>query len=146
MNPLKAMGFYWNVIILLRWTLTSIILVLLRDFYCLQIQSFFLISFVTQVAIVSGRPMDGEFENEIALFNEVMVCGYLYIMMTLTDFNHEQHLRNECSICLAVIVLLSASLNFLKFLVLISKALYSTLKLRYLKYKQNQLLALHTLN
>jgi len=42
--------------------------------------------------------MDGEFENEIALFNEIMVCGYLYIMMTLTDFNHNQYLRNECSI------------------------------------------------
>ena len=90
--------------------------------------------------------MDGEFENEIALFNEIMVCGYLYIMMTLTDFNHNQYLRNECSIWLAVIVLLSASLNFVKFLVLISKALYSTLKLRYLKYKQDQLLALHKLN
>jgi hypothetical protein len=140
------MGLYWNVIVLLRWTLTSIILVLLRDFYCLQIQSFFLISLFTQVAIVSGRPMDGEFENEIALFNEVMVCFYLYIMMTLTDFNHDQYLRNECSICLAVIVLLSASLNFVKFLVLISKALYSTLKIRYLKYKQDQLIALHKLN
>lgn len=136
------MGLYWNVIVLLRWTLTSIILVLLRDYYCLQIQSFFLISISTQVAIVLGRPMDGEYENEIALFNEVMVSAYLYLMMTLTDFNHEQYLRNECSICLAVIVLLSSSLNFLKFLVLISKALYWTLKLRYLKYKRNQLLAL----
>ena len=79
--------------------------------------------------------MDGAYENETSLFNEVMVCAYLYIMITLTDFNHEQNLREECSIALAVIVMLSGSINFLKFLVLISKALYNTLKFKYLKYK-----------
>ena len=82
--------------------------------------------------------MDGAYENETSLFNEVMVCAYLYIMMTLTDFNHGQNLREECSVALAVIVLLSATLNFVKFLMLISKALYHTLKIKYLKYKLDQ--------
>lgn len=132
----KFFGSYWNVIILIRWTLTSIIMVLLRDYYYFQIQSLLLISIFTQIEIIVGRPMAGNYENEIALFNEAMVCVYLYLMMTLTDFNHDQHFRLECSLSLAVIVLLSAGVNFIKFAVLLSKEIYRTVKIKYYQYRR----------
>jgi hypothetical protein len=83
--------------------------------------------------IILGKPLDGQFENEIGIFNEVMVCIYLYSMITLTDYNHKNSKREESSTFLAFIVLLSAGMNFLKFLVLLSKALCRKTYLLYLR-------------
>ncbi len=46
-NTEKTLGLYWNAIVLIRWTLTSVIMVMLRDFYSLQICSLLLISYIT---------------------------------------------------------------------------------------------------
>jgi len=85
--------------------------------------------------IIAGRPLDGLYENEIAIFNEVMVCIYLYAMITLTDYNYTNSKRAESSTFLAFIVLLSAGMNFLKFLLLLSKALCRKAYLIYLRKK-----------
>jgi hypothetical protein len=120
MNSHKALGIYWTSIVLTRWTLTSVIMVLLRDYYSLQICSLLLVSYITQIMIIAGRPLEGQYENEIAVFNEAMVCIYLYFMITLTDYNYLGALKDQYSFCLALVVLLSAGMNFLKFVFLLS--------------------------
>ncbi len=139
MNTQKYLGFYWNICVLIRWTITSFILVILKDYYALQLQSLLLVSLVTQIAIINGKPLDGPYENEIALFNEAMVCFYIYLVITLTDFNYMQTMREKCSIALAIIVLLSASVNFLKFIVLLSGALHKKLRKKYMLWKIGQI-------
>ena len=58
-NTEKQLGAYWNVIVLLRWTLTSVIMVMLRDFYALQICSLLLLSYTIQLMVVLGKPLEG---------------------------------------------------------------------------------------
>jgi hypothetical protein len=36
--------------------------------------------------MVIGKPYDDKLENQISLFNEVMVSAYLYVLMMLTDY------------------------------------------------------------
>jgi hypothetical protein len=124
---------YWNSIVLIRWSLTSAIMVVLRDFYSLQICSLLILSYTIQIMIILGKPLEGQYENEIGIFNEVMVCIYLYSMITLTDYNYQNSKRDESSTFLAFIVLFSAGMNFLKFLLLLSKALCRKTYLLYLR-------------
>ncbi len=108
-------------------------MVILRDYYALQICSLLIISYLIQIMIITYRPLDGQYENEIGIFNEVMVCIYLYAMITLTDYNYKSSKRDSSSTFLAYIVLLSAGMNFIKFLLLLSKALCRKTYLLYLR-------------
>lgn len=80
-------GTYWNILVLLRWSVTVFVMVLLRDYYTLQILSLLLISFIIQALLVSSNPFSDLVDTRMALFNEVMVSLYLYVMLNLTDFS-----------------------------------------------------------
>jgi hypothetical protein len=77
---------FWSPIVLLRWTATMLIMTLLRDNFYLQIFLLLAISIVFQAMIISSKPLLDKLDNNMLLFNEVMVTIYLYNLLSLTDF------------------------------------------------------------
>ena len=73
LNLYSFIGVYWNIIVIIRWSITITILVSLRDYVSLQLISLRLTSFAVMLLIVTGRPYDNMTDNCMALFNEVMV-------------------------------------------------------------------------
>ncbi|TNV71996.1 hypothetical protein FGO68_gene11009 [Halteria grandinella] len=99
---------------MIRWLLTSIILVVLRDHSTTQIFLLLIISALSQWYLIYVRPLDTRLENTISLFNELMVSLYLYVLISLTDYNDT--LRDQAGAALLYIVLISFLANFLKLL------------------------------
>jgi Fe2+ transport system protein B len=95
LNLKNNIGVYWNLLILIRWSLTNTILIILRDHNYGQILCLLVFSLVYQVLMVFGKPYNDKIENQISLFNEVMVSAYLYVLMMLTDYLGENTYRVE---------------------------------------------------
>ncbi len=119
LNTNTAIGSYWNVITLVRWLWTTIVLIFLRDHSEFQIIFLLITSIVFQCLIILGQPMPSPIENKVSVFNEVMVSLYLYTLMDLTDFFGENKHREEAGYILVSIILLSVLINFIKFFVLV---------------------------
>ncbi len=64
------------------------------------------------------------------LFNEVMVTVYLYVLISLTDYNDDADLFENCGIALLSVVLFSFAVNFIKFLYFILREIYRKIKKR----------------
>ncbi len=114
--------------VLIRWSAVSQILVILRNNPTLQIQSNILISWLFMMLIIFGSPLEDSFENKMLIFNETMVAMYLYILTTLTDFNDDAELFDNCGIALLSIVIISFSVNFLKFVYYMLRDIYYRIK------------------
>ena len=71
-------GLYWNSLVLMRWTITIIILVCLRNYVQFQIMTLLMLTFLFQTLLVLGKPNIEPLENYISFFNEIMVSLYLY--------------------------------------------------------------------
>ena len=82
-------GLFWKIFLLLRWIHTILILILLRDYFALQILSLWLSSLFFQALQVSTDPLSCRLEHTLTLFNELMVTVYLYLLLCLTDFTPE---------------------------------------------------------
>lgn len=95
LNLNTNIGVYWNLLILIRWSLTNTILILLRDHNYAEILFLLLISYIYQIFIIIGQPYYEKLDNKISLFNEVMVSVYLYVLMMLTDYLGENEYRSE---------------------------------------------------
>jgi hypothetical protein len=54
-----------------------------------------MISVAFQALIVNYKPLEDPLDLKFAMFNELMVSVYLYIMICLTDFIGENPLRDE---------------------------------------------------
>ena len=80
-------GTYWNVIQLTRWSATSVILVVLRDYCSLQLMILLALSMMIQILVLATYPLKTKSDNWNLLFNEIMVSAYLYVLLSLTDFN-----------------------------------------------------------
>ncbi len=87
-NVKKIAGQYWNVIILMRWSITITVLVCLRNLPDYQIIILLILSIFIECLSVRYKPLSDPLENKISLFNEFMVSIYLYLLLGLTDFNH----------------------------------------------------------
>jgi hypothetical protein len=74
-----------------------------------------------------GKPLDDYFENSMLLFNEIMVSVYLYVLLSLTDYNDDADLFENCGIALLSVVMLSFAVNFLKFVYFALRAIYRRL-------------------
>jgi hypothetical protein len=62
------------------------------------------------------------------LFNEIMVSVYLYVLISLTDYNDDADLFENCGLALLTIVMISLAVNFLKFLYFSLRGIYRKLK------------------
>ena len=116
LNLRTTAGKYWNVITLMRWNVLSVVLVVLRDHFEMQIIALLVMSVVTQVIIIRGRPMEDTGEHRMSIFNEIMVTLYLYLLVSLTDYNGENPLREQCGVVLLGVVLSAIGVNLLVFL------------------------------
>lgn len=110
----STIGRYWMAITLLRWASLCIIIVTLRDLPALQIMVLILQSFMIQILLLWGKPLDESLENKIALFNEAMATTYLLVCLSLTEFQNGGH--HESALALVAIVLFTILINVLKFL------------------------------
>lgn len=71
--------------------------------------------------------MPDKTDNNLSLFNEVMVSAYLYVLLQLTDFFGENLKREQSGFVLVGIVFLSVIINFGKFFYSVSKEIRSLL-------------------
>jgi hypothetical protein len=126
LNTQATAGLYWQPITLIRWTLTNIVLVFLRDHYAVQIISFLIISVVAQALILSAQPFDSALDNRMNLFIEICVSFYLYAQLALTDFMGDNTLRDSLGWFLACLIISVVTINLL---VLCLKVLFGLVKL-----------------
>ena len=77
---------------MLRWFLTSLILVTLPDHSLLQVLLIQSLSLSTQILLISSRPVPS---LALYLFNELLISLYLYLMLPLTQFEFESGLLNR---------------------------------------------------
>ena len=82
----SLVGSYWNIIILVRWKMTNAVMLLISNYPAFQTQLLLVISVGFQCMILGGRPFIQLYDNLLALFNELMVSTYLYLLLLLTDF------------------------------------------------------------
>jgi hypothetical protein len=87
LNLRTRIGRYWNTLVLARWGITIYILIVLREASEVQIGLLLIISVLFQTLLLFGHPWEDEVEHRLSLFNEVMVSLYLYLLLTLTDYN-----------------------------------------------------------
>ena len=82
-----ATGTYWKVLILLRWTLVSSVLVFLRNNSDFQIIINLILSGLYTYLMLNNPPYSDPRQNKIMLFNELMTSAYIYTLFAMTDFN-----------------------------------------------------------
>jgi hypothetical protein len=87
-----------------------------------------MISWLFQIIILKGKPLESKFENNMLLFNELMVSIYLYVLISITDFNDDADLFENCGIALLTIVMIAFAVNFIKFLFFFLRDLYRKIK------------------
>ncbi len=107
------LSFFWKPLTLLRWVVTLVILLVLRDYPEFQIVFLIFASFIFQMLLILIKPL---IDNHIALFNEVMVSTYLYTLMLLTDMMGDNSHRDSIGLALTLIIVITVAVNLLKFL------------------------------
>ena len=95
LNTQTRVGRYWNPLTFVRWTVTSMVLVRLRDHSVMQILILLVISAIFQILILKARPLNELWDRGMALLIEATVSIYLYTLLSLTDFMGENTLRVE---------------------------------------------------
>lgn len=91
----NAIAAFWNLLTLIRWTLTTAILIFLKDLDEFQILSMLIISVIYSALLIRGKPFDDSFDNKMSLFTECIVSVYLYMLLCLTDFTGQGDLIRE---------------------------------------------------
>lgn len=100
-----------------------LVLVVLRDFYALQLMLLYVLSLISQYLLVHVKPMKNVSENYLGVFNEFTVQIYIYLMIALSEYNGVNQYREEIGFGLVAIILVSLSINVLKFLTQLVTAL-----------------------
>jgi hypothetical protein len=124
----RPFAVYYHPFILTRWLLTVLTLIILRDFYSLQLILFYMFSLFTQYLLIHLKPMKEMNENYFGVFNEFMVQLYIYLMIALTQFNGSNKARSELGLGLVAIIILSLAVNIGKFIISLCSALIKKCK------------------
>jgi hypothetical protein len=82
------------------------------------------ISVIVQVLIIVGKPLPSASDNKMIFFSELLVSLYLYLLLSLTDYNMNIEVRNECGLAMLSIVLIGFIVNILSFLANVSFMIY----------------------
>ncbi|TNV87059.1 hypothetical protein FGO68_gene16087 [Halteria grandinella] len=121
---------YWNLLVLLRWSMTVFIIVVMRDSSLYQILSLLVINLLYTSLLVYARPFSESCKNTVAILNEGLISIYLYLLMSLTDFNQSKKFRDKIGNGLLYIMLTSLVMNLLNSLVNICVMCYNRIKYR----------------
>ncbi len=105
-------GGYWKLLTLIRWTLTAIILIFLRDYNSFQLITLLIISVIYSCLLIAGKPFKNNLKNKVYIFTECIVSIYLYILMCLTDFMGEISIRELLALGLLAAIGLTILVNF----------------------------------
>jgi hypothetical protein len=116
---------------MLRWQLTTAILILLREFTGVQIMLLTIISIVNQILIIYGKPFELKTDNYMSLFNEFMVSIYIYGLILLTDFQSSRMNKDSLALILLYVISITLGVNCLKFLFLVGRDLLVLWRIRW---------------
>ena len=118
-NTATVTGKYWQVIVNLRWIITNAVMVSLREWYVFQIQILLILSIIAQCLMILGHPLKSHFDNYFSLVLEFGVSCYLYVLLSLSDFQgvNNTDLRDRQGWALAILTMLVVGTNTLIFLV-----------------------------
>jgi len=111
LNTETFFGRYWNPLTLIRWALTNLAMVFLRDFCVAQIFLLLATSVFFQMVLVNARPMTDKWDQRMTLMIEGSVSLYLYALLALTDFMGENTLRPELGWFLMVLTASVTGIN-----------------------------------
>lgn len=134
LNAKRTVGLYWQPITLMRWTLTNMILVFLRENYVAQIISFLLLSIFFQALILRAKPFDTPLDNKMNLWIEICVSLYLYAQIALTDFMGENTLRDSLGWFLACLIISVVTINIVVLCFKVLAGIFKLIKRVLIKY------------
>jgi hypothetical protein len=101
---------------LARWTVTTAILIVVKDHNEFQILSLLITSILYSALLIAGRPFEEPLDNKMSLFTEGMVSVYLYLLLCLTNFSGQADLiREPLALMLVYAIGLSVLVNLLNF-------------------------------
>jgi hypothetical protein len=87
LNPKNGiLASLWNIIILVKWAMTIIILIFLREYPGIEVVLLLYIQIVYQALFVWAKPFEDKSSYILTLVNESMITFYLYATLSLTDF------------------------------------------------------------
>lgn len=109
-------GRYWNPLTLIRWAITNLIMIFLRDHCAAQIFILLAISVIFQILLLCSKPMADKWDHRMAVMIEASISIYLYALLSLTDFMGENTLRKELGLALAILTGIVIVTNVLIFL------------------------------
>ena len=121
-------GTYWNLILLARWSLTSLVLVALRDYCVFQILILLSLSIAVQIFLCVSEPLKDRTDKLFSMFNEIMVSANLYVLLTLTDYNTQLDYRENCGIILILLIGLAFTVNLARTLVMMTVTAYREIR------------------
>jgi hypothetical protein len=110
----NSVGRFWKPIQNVRWIITITVLIVLRDSYSLQICLLLALSWVFSALLIGFKPFESPLDVKLAIFNELMVSVYLYLMLCLTDSHGESGLRDTFGYILLYLVMGTVGVNFVK--------------------------------
>ena len=111
LNTDTLAGRYWNPLNLIRWAITNIIMIFLRDHCVAQIFVLMVISVIFQIILLGSKPMTDKFNHRMTVLIEASVSIYLYTLLSLTDFSGENKLRTELGWILAMLTGIIIGIN-----------------------------------
>jgi hypothetical protein len=103
LNIQTLIGRYWNPLVLIRWALTIIIMVFLKENCVAQIFVLLLISLIFQILLANENPMLDKSDRRLTFMIEVSVSFYLYVLLSLTDMVGENTFRDESGWLLVIL-------------------------------------------
>jgi hypothetical protein len=87
-----------------------------------------MLSLCTQYLLIRLKPIKEMTENYLSVFNEFMVQVYIYLMIALTEYNGSNPFRSELGLSLVSVILISLTVNIVKFLISLGSALFKKCK------------------
>lgn len=116
LNTQKFIGRYWSPLILLRWALTIIIMVFLKETCDAQILLLLIISIFFQILLAIDNPMNDKSDRFLNWMIEAGVSLYLYALLTLTNLMRENAFRDEIGWFLVSLTSSIVAINILVFI------------------------------
>ncbi|TNV86753.1 hypothetical protein FGO68_gene13700 [Halteria grandinella] len=136
LNPTSnILALNWITITLIKWSLMSLSLTLLRDYPAQQLQCLSLLSLLSLALQTHAKPQLHPTEQSISLFNELMACLYLCIMPSLM-FEHEK--QEQIGIALLSVIVMTFGVNLGKVVYCVVREVYKRVRLSRKLRKQSQ--------
>lgn len=148
-TQISKVTFFWKPLYIVRWIMSLLTLIVLREKSSIQILCLFIFSVIYQGLIIFSKPYNSKSENYTSLFNEFSVSAYLYVLLLLTDYLDSSNIaaRELLSWVLTSILMLAIFVNFLYTLINLSISAFAyfrkmrqdnteELKIANIKYKQ----------